>query len=121
MQKILIGTDIIEIARVQKAVEREHFLERIFSPIELDYYKNKGSKAETLAGMFCAKEAASKALGTGIVGFGFCDIQVSHTISGAPFLEFLNGAKVAFAGFYASISISHCNEYATAVCLLQKD
>ena len=96
-----IGNDILEIDRIKSAIEKNsRFLTKIYTKSELDYYQAKGEKIETLAGMFCAKEAVSKALGTGFVS---------------------NKAKVALTelgGFNINISISHSKHYAHAVAII---
>ena len=72
-----IGNDILEIDRIKSAIEKNsRFLTKIYTKSELDYYQAKGEKIETLAGMFCAKEAVSKSLGTGFVSFAFTDIEI---------------------------------------------
>ncbi|MCX7905065.1 MAG: holo-ACP synthase, partial [Caloramator sp.] len=63
-----IGTDIIEIERIKRAIERNRlFINKIYTENEIEYLKNKNT--ESYAGYFCAKEAVAKALGTGISGF----------------------------------------------------
>lgn len=63
-----IGTDLIEIERVEASIERygEKFLERIFTPGEIAYCRQKKGSGESFAARFAAKEAGAKALGTGI-------------------------------------------------------
>lgn len=83
-----IGIDIIEIGRIKKAIERTNkFLERNFSINELEYFKSKSYKAESIAGSFAAKEALSKALGTGFRGFSLKDIEVLRDELGRPYIE----------------------------------
>lgn len=113
----MIGTDIIEIERVRKSAENSAFLKGVFTDNERDYYAAHGSKAETLAGMFCAKEAISKALGTGFRGFKPCDVEILHKETGAPYVNFTDKAKEKFSDVKVEISISHCKDYATAVAI----
>lgn len=83
-----IGIDIIEISRIKKAVERtSNFLERNFSNNEIEYFRSKSYKAESIAGSFAAKEALSKALGTGFRGFSLKDIEVLRDELGKPYIE----------------------------------
>ena len=104
------GIDIIEISRIEKALKSNpSFLTKVFSEEEISYFHNHGSRTETLAGFFAAKEAFSKYLGTGISGFGFSDISVSHTPEGKPCLKF-KGNPVD-----AALSISHNKTTAVAV------
>lgn len=115
----MLGTDIVEIARIQQSAERESFLNGIFTPNELAYWQSRGKKAETLAGMFCAKEAAAKALGTGFSSFRPSDVEVDHTGKGAPFLTLHGGAKTLLNKREIHVSIAHCAAYATAVCFIE--
>lgn len=107
-----LGTDIIEIARIEAALSRPAFAQRIFTPNERDWLGRKGKNLpQSAAGLFCAKEAVAKALGTGFRdGLNFRDIEIDHTEQGAPFVLRPHG------GFL--LSISHCQTYATATAVL---
>ncbi len=110
MSKISCGTDIIEISRIEKAILKNgRFTERVFTKGEMEYFQSHGSRTETLAGFFAAKEAFSKFLGTGIRGFELCDIEVGHSDLGAPCIVF-KGKKTD-----VSLSISHNDSTAVAV------
>ena len=106
-----IGTDIVEIARIEKAVKKrgERFINSIFTEREIEYLNKKKMKAESIAGGFAAKEAFSKYLGTGISGFSFKDIEVLHKENGKPYIVF-KGMKSN-----ADLSISHTDVLAIAV------
>lgn len=113
-----LGTDIIEIDRIEKAVKKEAFAKRVFTTHELSYAKSRGKQQfASLAGMYAVKEAFVKALGIGFREGTFQDIEVRRDEYGAPFIE-LNGTfKNIFnqKGFTAlEVSISHCREYAVA-------
>ena len=86
------GVDIIEVERVAGVLERygERFLRRIFTPGELDYCRGRPSK---LASRFAAKEATMKALGTGVRGVSWRDIEVARAPSGAPSILLHGRAK----------------------------
>ncbi len=118
-----IGTDIIEIARIQKAIQKKSFLEKIFTRQEIQYYQDKGYHAETLAGMFSAKEAISKAIGTGFRGFSPIDIEILHNEQNKPFfrpspkLQHLL-TQMQLENHQFLLSISHCQTYATAFVIL---
>lgn len=116
----MVGIDIIEISRVEKSAKNESFFRGVFTAEEIDFYKNKGEKAESLAGMFAAKEAAAKAVGSGFSGFRPIDIEVCHTQYGAPYLKFNRNAAEIFKNFDANLSIAHCGDIATAICILTK-
>jgi len=113
-----IGIDIIEIERIEKALSKQsNFLSKLFTDYEIEYYKNKGNKAETIAGIFAAKEAVSKVLGKGISGFSWQDIEVKHTQEGGPVIVLKNGALdlARSQGIdRVLVSISHCKTYAVA-------
>ncbi|MBE7023559.1 MAG: NAD(P)H-hydrate dehydratase [Ruminococcaceae bacterium] len=104
------GVDIIEIERIKSAVERnESFLGRVFSKNEIKYFKAKGERFETLAGIYAAKEAFVKYKKTGIRGLELSEISVEHESLGAPFVVF-RGERMA-----VSLSISHNKTHAVAV------
>ncbi|MBP5261556.1 MAG: holo-ACP synthase [Clostridiales bacterium] len=125
--KILCGTDIVEISRIERSIERlgDAFIDRCFGPDERAYYDslNDRRKAESLSGGFAAKEAVSKALGTGIMSEGIIltDLEIVHNDKGAPELV-LHGEALSTAERLGvtstSISISHDGGYAVAYCTM---
>lgn len=113
-----IGNDMIEIDRIRKAVTRNpRFILKNFTLKEQAYFQTKNNSYQSIAGNFAAKEAVSKALGTGFRGFGLVDIEITRNEQGAP-IVFLYGkaAQVASAKNITNIwvSIAHCKAYATA-------
>lgn len=110
-----LGTDIIEIARIARAIQRESFVRHTFTAREQAWLDTKGkNKAESAAGLFCAKEAVAKALGTGFQrGLNLKDIEITHDELGAP--------QVCKPQKNFLLSISHCREYATATAILLGD
>ncbi len=112
------GVDIIEIARVKKAVEAsDRFLPRIFRPEELEHLSGANSRWPFLAARFAAKEAAAKAIGTGIGRVKWTDIEVACERTGRPFIRLYGAAKEAAARLGVSelaLSVSHSREYAVA-------
>lgn len=110
-----LGTDIIEIARIARAIQRDSFVRHTFTVCEQEWLNTKGgNKAESAAGLFCAKEAVAKALGTGFQrGLNLKDIEITHDELGAP------RVKKPQKNFL--LSISHCREYATATAILLED
>lgn len=100
-----IGIDLCEIARMQRLLDEGHSLRRMFTEEEQAYIHSKGiSAAQTMAGMFAAKEAVLKALGTGM-SIAMTDIVITHTELGQPIAE-LHG-KAAEKGGSVMISITH--------------
>jgi len=114
-----IGTDIIEIARVARAIENQRFLARCFTQAEIECCKAGGATAaESFAGYFAAKEAVAKALGTGFRGFSPHDIEICHDNAGKPFVRLANRVN-APPGTIIHISISHGKEHATAMAVIE--
>ena len=117
------GVDIIEIPRIKQVLDRygQRFLNRVFTPDESAYCRGR---APNLAGRFAAKEAAMKALGTGVRGVSWKDIEVIRADSGAPSLR-LHGRAEKRAEWLQvgemSLSISHSREYAVAFVVAQRE
>ena len=110
------GVDIIEISRIRQVLERygQRFLERIYTPGEIAYCRGRPAN---LAARFAAKEATMKALGTGVRGVGWKDIEVVRHESGAPSIELhARGKRRAqqLGVQEISVSLSHSREYAVA-------
>lgn len=121
-----IGTDIIEIERIKRAVERtSRFVDKLLTPRERKNIKegNKSAYA-SIAGIFAAKEAVSKALGTGFVSFEMVDIEILKDQKGKPFVKLYNGARIRADELgiqQIHVTISHCNTYATAFVITEKE
>lgn len=91
-----IGVDLCEIARMEKFTADSRFVQRFFSEEEREYLLDRGtSLAQTLAGMYAAKEAFSKALGTGVSGFELNEVEVLHSPEGQPYYAVSGKALVA--------------------------
>lgn len=118
-----IGTDIVEIERIRGMMERHgnHFLERCFTPGEIEYSQRHRDSAVRFAGRWAAKEAVVKVLGTGFVqGITFHDIEVVPLDSGQPSVVLTGGAlEIAQQRGFKSVklTISHAREYATATAI----
>ena len=117
----MIGVDIIEIDRIARSITKQSFIKGVFTDAETEYYRNNGSRAETLAGFFAAKEAVAKAAGTGINGFRPSDIEILHTDAGQPYVVLHNAAAKLFGGRKLHISISHNTTTAIAFCVCACD
>ena len=121
-----IGTDIIEVGRIEKLLtdKRQEFLDRVFTPTEVEYCRGTARPAVHFAARFAAKEAFMKAIGTGwSQGVGFSQIGVTNNEDGKPCLEITGEAKAILGGLGPSVlwlSMSHTREYATATVVIEK-
>jgi len=118
-----IGTDIIEVSRIQKSIERygAQFLDRIFTEDEQKYCARHKESSRHYAGRFAAKEAAVKALGTGFSGgIHWLDVAIVNDESGKPSIKLSKSLSERFNAPVLHLSISHCNEYATAFVVCMK-
>lgn len=122
---ICCGVDMIEIKRVRDAIEKygTGFIEKVFTPEEITYCeKRKRQKFQSYAARFSAKEAVSKALGTGISkGVSLKDIEVRVTENGKPQVVLYGKAREIFeeiGGVSADLSLTHTKEYATAFAVI---
>ena len=118
------GTDIVEIKRIEKALNKESFVKKCFTENEIIYLKSKNFSPETAAGIFAAKEAISKALGTGFRGFMPQDLEILHNEFFKPYVNLLPKAEKIADNLGVNnihISISHCKDYALAFAVAEKD
>ena len=120
LMKMIVGhgIDIEELASIQNAVEkRKGFAQRVLTDKEMERFASlKGRRQiEYLAGRWSAKEAFSKALGTGIGKLGFQDLEVLNNERGAPYFS-----KSPFSG-KVWLSISHTDQFVTASVILEED
>jgi len=119
-----IGTDLIEVERVKKSVEKINgFKEKIFCPGEVAYCESKKNKFEHYAGRFAVKEAFFKAIGTGWRnGLGFNEIEVVNDKLGKPVIN-LHGKTLEFAKKHKftnmQATISHVKNTAVAFVIIE--
>src|SRR6185503_8182797 len=119
-----VGIDIIEVTRIASSYERfgERFLNRILHPNEISYCLSHKVPAPFLAARFAAKEAISKAFGTGIgAQLGWRDMEVGRKPSGEPFVILHKGGQQLLQSRGARavlISLSHTQDHAAAVATL---
>ena len=118
-----LGTDIIEISRVHKALENTRFAERVFTEREREYCNSRGAQRDaSYAVRFAGKEAVLKAFGTGLRGGSLLEIEILPDTLGCP--------QVALHGYHAQlakdhgvgricISLSHAREYGVAQCIFE--
>ena len=101
---------------------RDSFLAKYFAEPEREYISKKNNAAQTIAGLYAAKEAVLKAFGAGIGGgINLNQVEIFHNINGEPYLNKNSTIvdalkKLGYAN--ASISISHDGEYAVAFCII---
>ena len=127
------GIDLIEISRIEKALERHgnRFIERIFSESEIERLQEFQARRPNprvitaeVAARFAAKEACSKALGTGIGPVSWREMEILNEPSGKPTLR-LSGKAAQIAGILGytswSVSLTHSKEFASAVVVCTGD
>ena len=117
-----IGNDIIEIERIEKAISKEGFKNKVYTQRELENIRKRGNRTETYAGIFSAKEAISKAIGTGVREFSLIDLEILNDDLGKPYVvvsekldKILRNKK---ENYQIEISISHSKKYATAMAII---
>lgn len=117
-----IGIDSVEIERIRKSIEKDSFIKRVYGEQELEELRKKNMPAQSAAACFCAKEAFSKAIGTGVTGFNLNEVETLHDEKGKPFLVFSGDAKkiIDESGFSFDISITHTDTVATAAVIAFK-
>ena len=116
MGLLSVGVDIIETRRIDAVVERwgQRFLTRIYTPAEVNSCRGR---AEELAVRFAAKEAVSKALGTGLRGIGWREMEIYSDAWGKPLVRLHGRAAVRARDIglvQFAVSLSHCDDYAVA-------
>lgn len=125
MSVIGIGVDLVECARIEHSLERfgERFLQRVFTKGEIEYSQSMKYPARHLAARFAAKEAVSKAFGTGIgKSMGWKEIDVRRRETGEPYVVLEGGAKKLAEErevSKVSISLSHTEHHAMAVIVVE--
>jgi len=120
-----IGTDIIEVKRIKKLIEKSsRFQDRVFTQGEIEYCERKKNRACSYAARFAAKEAFFKALGTGWrKGVTFKDVEVINKPSGKPDLVLYGRSKELSERYHIKniyVSLSHVSEFAHSVVILEK-
>lgn len=115
-----IGCDVASVARIEDLLANPHFSEKVYTQYERDYLRDR--TVHSAAGLWAAKEAVCKALGTGFVGFTPKDIETRHTQSGQPYVLLHNGAAHIAAVHRITqihISISHEGNQAMAFAIAE--
>lgn len=109
-----IGLDVTLISRMESKLDRQSFMNRVFTQKEQEYINSKGSRAQTAAGIFSAKEAFLKALGKGICDIRLNEIEIEHSQNGAPYLLYPNEGKIF-------VSITHMGDIAAAQVIIESE
>ena len=121
-----IGIDLVEVSRIRSVYERhrERFVNRILTPAERAYVLRHRDPSERLAGRWAAKEAALKALGTGLsAGIRWQDAEILPDDRGKPILQFHGNAATLAAQLGANVlhvTITHGGDIAFAQVILEK-
>jgi len=120
-----VGIDIIEVLRVEKLTRKEDkYLKKIFTQTEIDYCRKFRNGAQNFAGRFAAKEAFSKAMGTGLSdGVKFNEIETINNELGKPEIVLYGKTKEILKDRNLKcvhVSIAHLKDYATAVVIIEK-
>jgi holo-[acyl-carrier protein] synthase len=121
-----LGSDLVDIRRIEKVLARhgDRFINRIFTPVEVAKAERRATRVDTYAKRFAAKEACSKALGTGFRnGVFFRDMGVVNLPSGRPTMKLTGGAlrrlhEITPEGHDARIDISLTDEYPLAQAIV---
>jgi len=120
-----IGTDIVDISRIKKLFnENKKIKNRLFTNVEIKYCESKKNKISCYSKRFAAKEAFTKALGTGISkGISFNEISINNNKDGAPFIELLGNTKAIVKKLIKKknkiyLSLSDEKKYALAMVVI---
>lgn len=122
MKLMGVGLDLLDIARMAPLLEKDAFMNRVFTGPERAYISGRGKMAATsAAGIFCAKEALGKALGAGLSNELFRDAEVRHDALGRPFFAMSGALAGRYPGCRTALSITHTATTAAAVVVLEKE
>lgn len=119
-----VGIDLASVARVKQAIERYggRFLERVFTPNEVAFCAKLSHPYPSYAARFAAKEAFSKALGTGLRGkISWREVEVCDNERTRPMLKVSGRAKEILGGRRVHLSLTHLDEYAAAVVVIEDE
>ena len=116
-----IGLDLCDIRRIEEAIDKRYFLERVYTPRERSRILAASGvrRGEIAAGMFAAKEAVAKALGTGFDGFFADAVEILPDEKGRPVCTLYRGALERAGGARVWVSITHESGMAAATAILE--
>lgn len=118
------GIDIIEVERIEKNIKNDKFLKKIYTQKEIAYLYERKLNPQTAAGIFAAKEAVAKCLGTGFSNFGASDIEITKNEMGKPLVTLYNNALEICKEnkiYNIQVSITHIKDYAVAQAIAEGD
>jgi len=117
-----IGIDIIETERIRDVCQKPRFMEKIFTVKEREFFDGQNNNPQVIAGNFAAKEAVSKALGTGIGRIGWHDIEVLRDSYGKPYVTLYGRASdelMRMNGKKIWLTITHIRLLALAQAIIE--
>lgn len=117
-----VGVDLVEINRIEKSLKNPRFCKRVLGENEYLQLMMRGFPVQSVAASFCAKEAFSKAMGTGVRGFELNEVELLREENGRPYLK-LSGSAERMAKerrLEFAVSVSHTKEYAQAVVVAEQ-
>lgn len=118
-----IGVDIVSIDRIAKSLERDSFLKKVYGEGEIALFATENKiKTNSLAANFAAKEAFSKALGTGVRGFELAEVEILRDDMGKPYFQLSGRAKeiAEEKNLVFSVSLSHEKDKAIAFVVAEE-
>ena len=116
-----IGTDIITISRVEKSLEKQSFITKVYGKNEIAAFAGEKLRVNSLAANFAAKEAFGKALGTGVRGFELYEVEILRDSLGKPYFVLSGSAKeiVESKRLVCHVSLSHEGDKAIAFVVME--
>ncbi len=117
-----LGQTLLKYPELKRRLSRQAFLKKkVYTEKEIEHIEKKKHPYSSYAGRFAAKEAVSKAFGTGVHGFSLSDIEILNDELGKPYVTLYNAIKEKAQGLTIQISISHSREYAVSTVIIYKN
>ena len=116
-----VGIDLVEVHRIRTAIERwgDRFLQRVYTPWEINYCQNKQFPEQSFAARFAVKEAVLKAIGTGLnQGIKWTSVEVVNTAMGQPTVRLGDKIQKIIGKNRIIISMTHTRDHALASAIL---
>ena len=119
--KVRTGCDLESVARFEDLLNKTHFCKRVYTEIERSHIAKSGHPAQSAAGIYCAKEAISKALGRGLFGLLPAELGLVWDEAGAPQAALTGSAAEQYGHLSIAVSISHSGDMAMATCVILEE